>query len=370
MKKIFFASWFVLLVMCVWMLTGIHFKTLGRKFMYPQIQNGLLMTGLYGDTKVDFFAEFCPAVTYRADAALDEAEIVAYGDSYFNTHIGDLYAGDLIQNATGKKVHTPETKETDPLEFLKEKNYSANKNIRILLLESVEDFSMVKVDGAQKHRFTPDNFFAKLTNAMRWRRVAVNAWLKENLIILNNDNKDIQYFFENNIVSYHMAKFIANFRFAYLEEMDPIVGAYSRDPKMIFRKSSVTFNKRAKTEKEIGDLVSFVTRVSKELKEKYNIHVIYTLIPSKYTVYRDHEKYTYTYDNFVPRVNRRLKENGVQVIDIYSKYQEYRATDDSQLLYYVADSHWTPLGKNIFVREVVKALNEFDRQQNGNEKKS
>ncbi|GEM_PF-2686649 len=359
MKKIFFTSWFILFVICLWIVVGAHFKPFGRKFFYPRVKNGnQIMTGLHNQIKVDFYKEYCPYITNRYKTSLDEADIIAHGDSFFNSYLGDLYFGDQLQNATGKKVYTADTREADPLKLLKENNYPKKETVRLLLLESGEEFSFDKASKvkAEEYHFIPRNFWEKLTNAMQWRTEAANTWLRENLITLNKRNQNIKIFFEDNILFYPLAKCIANFQFEYLDELSSVIGAYSREPKMIFHKDSVGFDRREKTEKEIDELVAYVSRVSEELKEKYNIQLIYILIPTKYTIYHDLVDDHYTYDDFIPRIYQLLEKRGVKVIDIYTAYKKYRETDDSQMLYYAADSHWTPFGKKMFVQEVVKTI--------------
>ena len=157
-----------------------------------------------------------------------------------------------------------------------------------------------------------------------------------------------------------MARFIANVRFALLDEIDPQIGGFSRDRRMIFYANAVNFNRKVKTEEEMRTLVEYVTQLAKDLKERYNLTLVYALIPNKYTIYHDFIDEAYVYDNFIPRINKQLKDTGIPVIDIYTRYKAYRATDDSQPLYLRADTHWTPLGKSMFVNEAVAVIDALE----------
>ena len=204
-----------------------------------------------------------------------------------------------------------------------------------------------------------------MRNGLRWRLGAVNKLVKQHLIVLNNDNADYQHLLINSKWTYPLAKFVANFRFQLLDEINPEVGAYSLDPKMLFDEDSVTFNRRTKTKDEIDALARFIAQTSRELKDRYNIQLIFAMVPNKYTVYHDFVRNGYLYDDFVPNLNQKLHEYGVAYADIYQAFRHYRATDDSQLLYFSTDTHWTPLGKAVFLNEIVKTMNAAHKDQQG-----
>ena len=79
--------------------------------------------------------------------------------------------------------------------------------------------------------------------------------------------------------------------------------------------------------------------LSKELRERYNLELVFMIIPSKYTIYHyvvgdDGKKY----GNFIPKMYAELKKRNIPVIEVYD---EFMAQRKEKLLFYGTDTHWT-----------------------------
>jgi hypothetical protein len=169
----------------------------------------------------------------------------------------------------------------------------------------------------------------------------------------------LKYFFHENILIYPLNYWIANIRFKVLGEVDPVIGAYSLKQKMLFYKESVEFDKSPKSEEQLNQMVDNIVYLSNELKKTYNIELIYVIVPNKNSIYNDYFNGRYQYDEFIPKVNKRLMQKGITTVDLYSAYMKQRQRDDSQLLYFRADEHFDPLGKSIMVNLVSDRLHSF-----------
>ena len=357
MKKVFFTTWIIALAGCIFILLCVHVKPAGRLLLVERYQNGIYSGGLYYDTKVDYFKEHFDRFEPEENAPISEADIIAFGDSCFNSSLGDFYFDDILEQETGQKVHMADTRENPVLEYLAQNDVQKGK-IKFLILESIEFVSLKQAARFQEHRSEPKTLSGKIANAVRWRSQAANEWLRDNIVTLRNDNWEYQHFIDNNRITYPLNKWIANFRFSFLNEIDPMVSAYSKEPspRMLFHKHAVQFNRMEKSQKDVEKLVYYVVETAKIVKERYGIQLIYTLIPNRYTLYHDFVNDGYVYDDYIPRVNSELAKHGIPVIDMYKKYADYRKNDDSKMLYHLSDIHWNSFGKRMFVNEVIREM--------------
>jgi hypothetical protein len=100
-----------------------------------------------------------------------------------------------------------------------------------------------------------------------------------------------------------------------------------------------------------------ISLLGKILKEKYDLELIYVIMPTKYTVYGKYHDDFMGYNNFIPSVLDSLEKLEVNTFDTYSLYTN--ALDiDKDFLYYSGDTHFTPRGKKMLVNEIIKLLKE------------
>jgi len=137
MKKVFFTTWIITLLACLMMFVGVNIRPIGRTLTVERSQNGMRTGGLYYDCKVDYFKEHYKSIGYKETTSVQEADIIAFGDSFLNSGLGDLYFADILEQETGKKVHLVDTRDHDPLQYLADNNVQKGKE-KILILESVE----------------------------------------------------------------------------------------------------------------------------------------------------------------------------------------------------------------------------------------
>ncbi len=100
------------------------------------------------------------------------------------------------------------------------------------------------------------------------------------------------------------------------------------------------------------------------LKNEYNIELIYLIMPDKLSVYRDYLKNENIAESYIPKINSKLRERNLNVIDIYADYLNYRSNDDAKLLYYASDTHFTAFGKERLVLLTEKMIQGLPQSYN------
>jgi hypothetical protein len=123
---------------------------------------------------------------------------------------------------------------------------------------------------------------------------------------------------------------------------------------MLFYSGDLGFNYARKSERILDSMATILSEFSQRLKQAYNIDLVYVVIPNKYSIYNDFIR-PYFYDNYIAQVSEKLRAKGVPFIDLYSVYMNY-STDDSRLLYFPNDTHFTPFGKRLLVEAAIKEL--------------
>jgi hypothetical protein len=148
-----------------------------------------------------------------------------------------------------------------------------------------------------------------------------------------------------------------------LGEIDQRTPVYFKDPAMLFYYEDIEFSKTRPEKKYFDMMANNVYILGKNLKEKYGLELIFVAMPTKYTVYGKYDPNYEGYNNFLPSLQESLSKLKVNTVDVYSIYTDMKNID-KDLLYYKADSHYTPRGKKVLVDELVKKLKEAENKQN------
>lgn len=333
---------------------------IGGKF--PAVGNHLIVNNstssqgaLYRFCLVDRFKESIRIRTPAPTSPLDHSEIITMGDSFFNTSMeSDIFANELaikgnynVHNVDWSASHVPYT---HPLTYLQNINYQSDRH-RILILETNERDSLQRTSTYNSIVVTSSNsanmLFFKLYD----------------VIAKTTDNRNVEYFFKNNLLFEPVIMWLKNIRFKYFGIIDKSIGAYTMNPDMLFYQPEVEFASIEKTDNTLDEEVERMARFTKVLREKYNLDLIYVIVPDKYTIYRDYIKKVNAYDQYIPRLVVKLRKHGVHSIDLYTKYMNYRQTNNNPALYFVSDTHYTAMGKAILVDECLQEIALLTRYQ-------
>jgi len=364
--------WALVFIYSVFVLFGAKIIPFGRLFIYDDKDEKYYPGGLYEMCKIDEFRqteadyERCRPDQYEdslsnslyqiydqrqsyADAPdnLNSPYILMFGDSFLAGIRGlKIFIGGG-ENADTLKAYNVSADGiagagVNPLECLAREKYQKGER-KFLILETVERYAL---DRGLQYKDFQRHF-----DSILLREIIKHIFV----------NDHITYFFTDNFISYPFFRFINNIKFHYFKDIDTRIGRYSENPKMLFYFQAVEFNQMPKPAADLNTTASNIKFLSDQLKDEYNIELIYVVLPNKYSIYSDFVDSNYEYDNFIPEINKRLIDQGVNIIDIYSRYMAYRKTDDSKLLYYPSDTHFSAFGQDIFFKEIVSKITELDR---------
>lgn len=299
---------------------------------------------LYRLCEVDHFRESIEVRPPSPSTPLEQAEILTLGDSFFNSSLqSDLFAGELAAKS-GFAVHNLADRDffepfSYPLAYLKEIGYQPDRR-RILILESVERSSLERTR-------TFDSSGGNSVN--RLNAVAFKLF----------KNNDVEYFFKNNLVTHPALTWVKNIRFDWFGSIDKAIGAYSVNPDMLFYQRDLDFAALAKPEPVLDRAAERVADLARTLRNRYNLELLFVVVPDKYSVYRDYLDQKKPYDRYIPRLVKRLRNRGVPAVDLYSAYLRFRR-NDPRPLYFAGDSHYTAAGKVVLVEECIREIAEMN----------
>ncbi|OGI08701.1 MAG: hypothetical protein A2Y40_05360 [Candidatus Margulisbacteria bacterium GWF2_35_9] len=338
MKRIFYTCWFLVIVLSVSVLIGGKIKPIGKRFLYQINGKG----DLYTFCMVDEFKEnFLVKRSANPKNNIASSDILTLGDSFFNSSIESFKAPQELETMINKNVYNFNLYVDDvllnPLVYFKNGLYKSSDK-KVLILETVERYSVNRIKNYS-------NLYS-VSGYSTFERLRMKLF----------NNADMEYFFKNNVIIGPINKKIKNIRFNLFGEVDNRVTFYSENPKMLFYNESVAFNKSKKKQEDLILYADKMAELAKELENKYNVELVYIIIPNKFSIYYDFLDIMYSYDGFIPKFQNLLSERGVNYVDVYSEYMNYRKHDDSNLLYYMGDTHYTTLGKEMLLKSVIKKL--------------
>ena len=310
--------------------------TLGRRFIArgQAAPAGRMYGDLYQMSGLDRFKEPIPTLRPGPMAPLADADILTLGDSFFNSTLAsDLFANELSAR-TSLKVHnlagpTIAASANFPVPFLESIGYKGDRK-RILILESVERSVIMR----------GNSYLRTASPVVQVSAKAVN---------------NVEYFFKNNLIVHPLARLLREVRFKFFKITDKSIGAYAQHPDMLFFREDVDFAKSKKSDALLDDTAASIAKLSQTLERRFNLEVIYLVIPDKYSVYRRLDRDGDGYDRFIPRLSKKLSERAVKNIDLYTIFTE-RSQPGMPLLYYASDTHYTARGKELAVEACARML--------------
>lgn len=328
-----------IMLFAVFIVIGGKFPAFGRMFVAEEAV-GYAIGDQYRMCELERFREEIPVMKPLATTPLEEADILTLGDSFFNTSLAsDLFANELARKG-GLKVHHLQSAtffepQSYPLSYLESIGYRKGRR-RILILESVERSVLDRSNTYNAAGASSSN----VLNALAFK------------VLKNND---VEYFFKNNVIVHPLGRWLKNFRFTYLNIVDRSIGSYSMQPDMLFYQRDIEFSRMKKTDAMLDSAVDSIARLSSTLKERYDMDLVYLVIPNKYSVYHSFVNDGYSYDGFVPRLSRKLTARGVKNIDGYAQYSSCNKPG-MPLLYFSSDTHYTAYGKSLLVNACAEML--------------
>jgi len=142
---------------------------------------------------------------------------------------------------------------------------------------------------------------------------------------------------------------LKNKSFEWFGDIDVKTPMYSNYPKMLFFDEEIRFNENKNKFESIDEISSNISLEAELIKDKYNLDLVYLVIPNKFSIYSDLIVGDPGYDNYIPILQEKLKSKGVKYIDIYSVFYTYRKNNPTELIYYSGDTHYNARGKKLLI---------------------
>lgn len=343
----------LIMAFALFIVIGAKFPAFGKMFMAREPVDYIL-GDQYRMCDLDRFREKIPVVRPGPNPPLEEAEVMTLGDSFFNSALGsDKFANELGKKL-GLKIHNLSTDDffepqSYPLSYLEKIGYQGGRK-RILILESVERSVL---ERAEKY----DTVGVATSN-----RIDALAFK----VLKNND---IEYFFKQNVLVKPVGNWLKNFRFQYLNIVDKSIGAYTLDPDMLFYQRDLEFDRMKKSEALLDSTADSIAKLAETLKSRYDIELVYLPIANKFSVYHGWVPGAKPYDDFMPRLCRKLTERGVVNLDSYTLYSHYNKPE-MPLLYFASDTHYTAHGKALLLEACADLVRKLRGSGNDTEESS
>ncbi|SHE37467.1 alginate O-acetyltransferase AlgX-related protein [Clostridium fallax] len=360
LKKLIISS---LVVVFSFIFICVHFKDFGRHFLSASFSN-YYHGDLYGFSKLDNFKENISLTPIKPETnSLGDAKLITMGDSFFTANYDSPIFPDLLEEKSKESLYNLnrqvfQTYNDNPLQYFEETNYIKGKE-KILILESVERYVIER-----SVRYTEDFTNVKEKIVPNDTNIPINKEDPLNIKLAKFLNpvreflpqSNLEYFAYNSVFTEPFYKLGKTFRFSLYDELDSRIGTYSNNPKNLYYYEETNFAKKQKDDALINEVANNINYLKNQLKEKYNIDLIFLIIPNKYSLYCENAMYPMQYDNFIPRLTKALNEKGVKAPDIYSLYKEELKKNPSAKLYYSSDTHYAPLAKDIAVNATLREL--------------
>jgi hypothetical protein len=287
--------------------------------------------------------------------AAEEADILTFGDSFFDFSRMTTYPEQLADSMNQKVFYA---RMDQPLRYLANINYQNTKK-KYLIYETAE-------------RFLHDRFFEpQPTNSHVDNRSGIRKTFAGFRDFLFLDDSELLYsmllsrsYFTTGIYSG-----ITTLKFDLFRQITPQTPVYSltyKNKPWLFGALQLDDGPRGyrckHTPDEIDNYCDNIEKLSDELEQKYNLEMIFTIIPSKYTVYHNVVGVDDSlYGNFIPKMYNELSHRGIPVIKFYDEFMAQRF---DKLLYYGTDTHWTEEGLHIALHNSIRLIDSLQVQEN------
>ncbi len=331
-------------LLAILLLVGTKSKTFGKKLLAEQGPNNISYGDLYGMCGLPEFKFPIPVVDFNSTSTLEEAGTITLGDSFFQAKFESKGLPDLLADNLKKTVFDPHEIIGNPLVYLAQHHYQKTKS-KTIVVETIERYAAKRAASYDEKIIVDDSTTTKQNFKKTINDAAYEIF----------DQTDLNYFFKHNLLINPLRIFINDLEFKTLGLVNDNIGRYSITPPMLFYSEEVDFDTDQHVTDNIDVLAQKIKWLDDTLKEKYNLDMIYVVIPNKYTVYNYLDK-NGSYNNFIPELQTRLEKEKVNYVDLYTPYMNYVKNPNAPLLYYPNETHYSAVGKNILVQELMKKI--------------
>ena len=304
---------------------------------------------LYHQTYIDLFAvkteskEHYRKRLYDPERDINEAEILTFGDSFFEFPLEKPFSLRLADTLNRTVYHA---NCYYVLEYLDTVNYIKGPP-KILILDIVE-------------RYFPYLFSEEHRLFLNQNPTSENSLYSK--IFLKDAERKYTAFLQKSIFTHYLYSRVNTLKFNTLGYLPSKVPKYSRDPLMAFYietvNDGVTSAYYEWEDEQIEEMCDEILELKVALKKKYNLELLLMPMPNSYTIYRNLIGDT-RYNNLLPRLYRGLSNRNIQHIQLMDAYL---AADE--MVYHSTDTHWNKKGQDIALKLVMKKLDSLESVNN------
>lgn len=309
---------------------------------------------LYYNNYISHFKQDFPAPLrkYRLsekNPALNEADILTFGDSFFDFSFVTTLP-ERLSDTLGQKVYsfvTQDPVQSNPFCILNHGTYQKNENPKYAIFETIERNIPVKFSETYDHGCIPNFQRERIYNEIH------------KFIFKSNSEVLYALILKRGYLIHHLYSYFVTLRFDLFGYMSPQTSKYklaknpwlfydkefSHDPGGFYYKYS---------DKELKTYADNILQLSRNLKSSYNLDLIFMPVPNKYSIYHTMVNND-RYNDFLPRLYTELEKRGISFVDLY---HQYKLSPDT--FYYGTDTHWNKKGVDKALHLVLEKMNEFN----------
>lgn len=286
----------------------------------------------------------------KINTPIQEADIIIMGDSFSHVNLGYKNLADSIRVKTKLKVHIYNLNGsgelwtiTNPTEYLKKTNYRRTNERRILILQSVDRNTAVRYMNIDTNKNVHSS-----EEEITFSLYTILAQTQSQII---TRTKSLEYFLtENNLTSTFSEK-INTIRFHLYKDLPALTPQYSSNPKSLFYSEEIKFENNQLSKSDIKKLSKNIKAISDTLDTKYNLELVFVLMPNKYTAYKGFTNKEGNGGIFYNKIYKNLQDEKVKYIDLY-----HPLTGSKSFPYWPGDTHLNQVGHQIFIDQVMEGI--------------
>ncbi|MBG0858931.1 MAG: hypothetical protein IQL11_05465 [Bacteroidales bacterium] len=335
---------------CLVTYMAIRYQPLFNSLLREPIVNGYWDKTKFGElyyfNMISHFREWDlppaqPKFEYSSrQASVNDAEIIAFGDSYFEFSRHKQFA-ERIADDFNIKVHTVNTYR--PLEYIESKNYHDTLP-KLVIFERVE--RGLPIDFEKKHVLQVKKDISVSKSAAIMNKMI-------NLVFYSKSEELYDAMLKRSYLTTWMYSQIATIKFDWFGFISKLTPLYKKDGdySWLFYYDQVNEKKSSFyysfTQEQIDSICDNMADLATQLKKKYNMDLVYLPLPAKYTLYHTILNQD-AYNNFLPLLYKGLDKRGVKYIQVYNDFISCRDT-----IYYRTDEHWRQEGIDIAYKKTI-----------------
>lgn len=299
------------------------------------------------DFAVEFGNQFGKYRLSDRNPTITEADILTYGDSFFDLQ-SQKNIPELLSDTLGKKVFSyisTDPYRSDPFCILNEAGFKSNTSPKKFIYETVER------NIAQKFL---DRFNPGCSDDSNNKETVEEKTL--DLIFKNNAENLYSVILQQSIFTAKLYSLTSSIKFRLFGYISSLTSKYTTEPDpWLFYEKEYTDELGGYyyeyTDEEIQSYADNILYLQDNLKSLYNLDLLFLPIPTRYTIY--HKLLNNDpYNNFLPRLYKELDKRKINYLDLYTVYSE-----SNEILYHGTDTHWNPKGVDIALNLILKNTN-------------